>query len=124
VEEITRTERSITGACPGNHLPASGEPQVWHETDWQRWVVERYVAQGLTEQESRLATSGLNARLDHEPYWVGVLCDLDGRPHRHCVVPDRQGGFSVGDIPVWRRSEEVAASLLQRWRDQISRRAT
>lgn len=116
MSEATEDALSIVGICTGRHEPADGHPRVWHETDWQRWVVGLYEAQGLTEEESLLATSGLNARLDHEPYWVGVLCDFDGQPRRHCIVPVRQGGFYISEVPVWRRSAEVAGELLQQWR--------
>jgi hypothetical protein len=67
VSEATVDVRSIVGGCTGRHEPESGHPRVWHEVDWLRWVAKLYKAQGLTEEESRLATSGLNARTDHEP---------------------------------------------------------
>ena len=118
---ILKTVPSIAGTCAGRHEPEDGHPQVWHERDWQQWVLSRYEAQGLTAEEARLATSGLNARLDHEPYWVGVLCDLDGQPHRHCIVPDHKGGFTESEIPVWRHSESVAAELLEQWQQSAAK---
>ena len=116
----TKHAISIVGTCAGRHEPADAYPRVWHEKDWQEWVLSCYRAQGLTEEESRLATNGLNARADHEPYWVGVLCDFDGQPRRHCVVPIRQGGFYISEIPVWRRSAEMAGELLRQWQEWAS----
>jgi hypothetical protein len=108
-------QRALIGGCLGRHEPTGGQPRVWHEQDWQRWVVSLYQAHGMSEEEARLATEGLNARLDHDPYWVGVLCDRDGRPGRHALVLDRRGGLVVSESPAWWRTEAVAAEMLRRW---------
>jgi hypothetical protein len=49
-----------------------------------------------------------------------VLCDCDGQPRRHCIVPVRQGGFYISEIPVWWRSPEAAGEILRHWHDQAA----